>query len=97
MKKVTIKEYAVKYKLSIFNVMKMVRSGKLNSEEKEEGDKKSIYILLDEKTEEEVRDGIVAIESNTERTLKEEMSILQDEIKSLRVDIEALQNKIKYG
>ena len=75
--------------------MKMVRSGKLNSEEKEEGDKKSIYILLDEKTEEEVRDGIVAIESNTERTLKEEMSILQNEIKSLRVDIEALQNKIK--
>ena len=52
--------------------MKMVRTGKLNSEEKEEGGKKTIYILLDKKTEEEVKNGIVPIELHTEKTIKED-------------------------
>ena len=94
MEKVTIKEYAVKHKLSIFNVMKMVRTGKLNSEEKEEGGKKTIYILLDKKTEEEVKNGIVPIELHTEKTIKEEMIILQSEMKLLRSEVEELKKKL---
>ena len=56
MEKITIKAYAVKHKLSIFNVMKMVKSGKLkdNRIEEEEGKEKT-YILLDDMIEEEVK------------------------------------------
>ena len=39
MQKITIKAYAVKHKLSIFNVMKMVKSGKLKIEIAEENGK----------------------------------------------------------
>lgn len=94
MKKVTIKEYAVKHKLSIFNVMKMVRAGKLNSEEREESGKKSMYILLDEEIEKEIREGIVPMEMSTQKTLKEEMTVLQDEIKLLRFEIEEIKKRL---
>jgi len=91
MQKVTIKEYAIKHKLSIFNVMKMVRTGKLKSEEKEEGGKNSIYILLDEKIEKDVQKGIIPIGENT---IKEEVAILQDEIKILKSEIEEIKKHI---
>ena len=93
-KKVTIKAYAVSHKLSIFNVMKMVKSDKLKSEVIEEKGKEIIYILLDEAIEAEVKKGIISIEKKGEEKLQEEMKILTDEVKLLRAEIEVLKKKL---
>ena len=94
MEKVTIKAYAVKHKLSIFNVMKMLKSGKLKSEIVEENGKEVTYIVLDEATEAEVKAGIVTIEKKGEAKLREEMKILSSEVELLRTEIEALKKKL---
>jgi citrate lyase gamma subunit len=95
MEKVRIKSYAITHKLSIFNVMKMVKSGKLKSEIIEENGKEITYILLDEITELEVKKGIVSVEKKGVERLKIEMKLLNDEVKLLRAEIEILKNKIK--
>jgi len=94
MEKVTIKAYAVKHKLSIFNVMKMLKSGKLKSEIVEENGKEVTYIVLDEAIEAEVKAGIVTIEKKGEAKLREEMKILSSEVALLRAEIEALKKKL---
>lgn len=94
MEKVTIKTYAVTHKLSIFNVMKMVKSSKLKSETIKENGKEIIYIVLDDKIEKEVRNGIVSIEKQEESTLKEMVKMLQKEMRILREEIEVLKKKI---
>ena len=94
MQKLTIKAYAVKHKLSIFNVMKMVRSGKLKTEIVEENEKEITYILLDEAIEKEIEGGIVPIEKQEELTLREIVKALQKEVKLLREEIEVLKKKL---
>jgi len=91
MEKLRIKSYAVKHKLSIFNVMKMVKSGKLKSEIIEENGKEITYILIDTVTELEVKKGIVSVEKKGEERLKIEMKLLNDEVKLLRSEIEVLK------
>ena len=54
MDKITMKAYALSHKLSMFNVIKMLKSGKLKTEVIEMEGKKSTYILLDEQIEEEI-------------------------------------------
>jgi len=93
-KKVTIKAYAVSHKLSIFNVMKMVKSAKLKSEVVEENGKEITYILIDEAIEAEVKQGIISIEKKGESKLEEEMKLLSREVKLLRAEIEALKKKL---
>ena len=95
MEKVTIKAYAVKHKLSIFNVMKMLKSGKLKSEIVEENGKEVTYIVLDEAIEAEVKAGIVTIEKKGEVKLREEMKILSSEVSLLRAEIEAKLKEFK--
>ena len=94
MQKVTIKTYAVSHKLSIFNVMKMVKSGKLKSEIIEKEGKEVTYILLDEKIEDEIKEGIVTVEKTSQAKLQEEMKMLTDEVKLLRAEIELLKKKL---
>jgi hypothetical protein len=94
MQKITIKAYAVKHKLSIFNVMKMVKSGKLKIETVEENGKETTYILLDEVIEKEILDSIVPIEEKEELTLKNIVKELQKEVKLLREEIEVLKKKL---
>jgi len=94
MQKVTIKTYAVSHKLSIFNVMKMVKSGKLKSEIIEEDGKEITYILLDEKIEDEIKEGIVTVEKISQAKLQEEMKILKKEVELLRAEIEELKKKL---
>ena len=94
MQKVTIKTYAVSHKLSIFNVMKMVKSGKLKSEIIEKKGKEVTYILLDEKIEDEIKEGIVTVEKTSQAKLQEEMKMLTDEVKLLRAEIELLKKKL---
>ena len=87
MEKITIKAYAVKHKLSIFNVMKMVKSGKLKTTVEEENSKEITYILLDDKIEEEVEKSIVPMSERESATIKKEL-------KQLRIEIVALKNEI---
>ncbi len=94
MQKLTIKAYAVKHKLSIFNVMKMVKSGKLKTEIVEENEKEMTYILLDEAIEKEIESGIVPVEKQGELTLREIVNVLQKEVKLLREEIEVLKKKL---
>ena len=94
MKKMTIKAYAVKHKLSIINVMKMAKSGKLKTEIVEENEKEITYILLDEAIEKEIEGSIVPIEKQEELTLREIVKVLQKEVKLLREEIEVLKKKL---
>ena len=94
MQKVTIKAYAVSHKLSIFNVMKMVKSGKLKSEVVEKEGKEVTYILLDEKIEEEIKKGIVTVEKSAQSKLQEEMKMLRDEVELLKFEIDVLKRKL---
>ncbi len=94
MQKLTIKAYAVKHKLSIFNVVKMVKSGKLKSEIVEENEKNITYILLDEVTEKEIEEKIVPIEKQEELTLREIVRVLQKEVELLREEVGELKKKL---
>ncbi len=94
MQKLTIKAYAVKHKLSIFNVVKMVKSGKLKTEIVKENEQDITYILLDEAIEKEIKDSIVPIEKQEELTLREIVKGLQKEIRVLREEIEVLKKKL---
>ncbi|HIP28903.1 MAG TPA: hypothetical protein EYG82_06995 [Sulfurovum sp.] len=94
MDKITMKAYAVKHKLSIFNVMKMVKSGKVKSEVFEENGKEVTYIVLDDITEAEVRDGIVYKDERNDSTLEEEMKRLKKEVSVLRDEFDALKKQL---
>ncbi len=94
MQQITIKAYAVKHKLSIFNVVKMVKSGKLKTEIVEENEKNITYILLDEATEKEIEKDIVPVEEQEEPTLREIVRVLQKEVKLLREEVEVLKKKL---
>ena len=94
MKKVTIKAYAVSHKLSIFNVMKMIKSGKLKSEVIEENAKEVTYILLEEETEKEVRNNIIPFDQKDEASITEMIKKLQKEVKILREELEVIKQKI---
>ena len=94
MQKITIKAYAVKHKLSLFNVMKMVKSEKLQSEVTEVDGKEVTFILVDEETEAEIKKGIIPVENKSEIKLHEEMLLLRNEVKLLRTEIEAVKKEI---
>ncbi len=94
MERITIKAYAVKHKLSIFNVMKMLKSGKVKSEVFNEKGREVTYILFDEETEKEIKEQIVPMEQKEDLMLREEIKFLRKEIQLLREDVEVLKKKI---
>jgi len=94
MKKVTIKNYAVKRKLSIFNVMKMVRSGKLKSEVVEENGKEIIYIVIEDEVEKEIEKGTIPPGEQDEATLKMEIEMLKKEVAVLRKELEEVKKRL---
>ncbi len=94
MQKVTIKAYALKHKLSVFNVMKMIKSRKLQTEILEENGKEVTYLLLDKETELEVEKSIVPIEQGLDSDIQREMKMLTNEVRLLREEIEILKNKL---
>jgi len=94
MKKITIKEYAVKRKLSIFNVMKMVKSGKLKSQTIKENGKEILYILYDEDSEKEISSQIVKHSLKVDVTIKDELQTLKQEVKLLREELDKLKKDI---
>ncbi len=96
MERMTIKAYAVKHKLSIFNVMKMVRAGKVKSEVFQEKGREVTYILYDEKSEKEIEEQIVPreIENKNEIQMAEELRVLKQELQWLRKEVETLKKAI---
>ena len=98
MERITIKAYAVKHKLSIFNVMKMVKSGQVKSEVFNEKGREVTYILFDEKSEKEIEEKIVPIDVSMEKkddvALAEAVRLLKMEVQALREEIESLKKRI---
>ena len=90
----TIKAYAVKHKLSIFNVMKMLRSGKVKSEVFNEKGREVTYILFDEETEKEVTEQIVPMDQKEESVLRQEIKFLRKEIQLLKEDVAELKKRL---
>jgi len=90
----TIKAYAVKHKLSLFNVMKMLKSGKVKSEVLNENGREVTYILFDEETEKEIREQIVPVDQKDDLILQEELKFLRREIQLLKEDVAELKKKL---
>ncbi len=93
MQKMTLKQYATKQKMSLFNVVKMVKSGALKSETVEENGKEVTYVLVDPSE-------TAGIESSKDRaktteTTEERITRLEDEVAMLRRELDAL--KISMG
>lgn len=96
MQKVTLKAYAKKHKLSLFNVMKMVKSEKVTSEEVEIDGKKTLMILMDTENEKEIAQSIVREDTQSNASLQSQITALQKEFLLLRKEVESLKEK-KYG
>ena len=98
MERITIKAYAVKHKLSMFNVMKMVKSGQIKSEVVNEEGREVTYILFDEKSEKEIEEKIVPIDMSMDEkndvSLAEAVRLLRVEVQSLREEVEHLKKRI---
>lgn len=94
MEKITIRAYAIKHKLSIFNVVKMIKSGQIPTEKVLENGKDIIYILIDkEDAENESAKAIVPQESREPYGLRKENALLKKEVEKLKLEIAALKNK----
>jgi len=87
MEKMRIKSYAIKHKLSMFNVMKMVKSGKLVTHTEKIDGREVTYIVIDDTTEKEVERGIVNVSAPKRATMEEE-------IKRLKIELDILKNEI---
>lgn len=94
MEKLTMKAYAVKHKLSIFNVMKMVKAGKLESIIVEEGEKEVTYVIPNEKAEKELKPTPLNSDNINDIDLKKELLKLAEEVRFLKKEIETLKNRL---
>lgn len=94
MEKMTLKSYAVKHKLSIFNVMKMVKAGKVKSETVTEEGREVIYILIDEENEQEIEAQIVPVEQKEEMQVKEQILFLRKELQLLKEEVQAIKKSL---
>ena len=94
MEKLTIKAYAAKHKLSIFNVVKMTKSGELPTQTEVENGKEVVYILIDDDVENKVKKGIVKESNKEPYSLRKENERLKKEIEKLKEEIAALKNRV---
>jgi hypothetical protein len=94
MEKLSIKAYAAKHKLSIFNVVKMTKSGQVPTETVVENGKDVVYILLDDDVEKKVKKSIVQEENKEPYSLRKENARLKKEIEKLKEEIVLLKNRV---
>jgi len=92
--KLSIKAYAKRHKLSIFNVVKMTKSGQVPTETVVENGKDVVYILLDGDVEKEVKKSIVKEENKEPYSLRKENARLKKEIEKLKEEIALLKNRV---
>ncbi|BAF72464.1 hypothetical protein [Sulfurovum sp. NBC37-1] len=95
MEKMTMKAYAVKHKLSLFNVVKLVKSGKLKSETVTEEGKEKVYIIADEHEVDTLKETeTIGSHKKEEIELETRVSQLEAEVKVLQKEIEALKKAL---
>ena len=90
----TMKAYAVKYKLSLFNVVKLVKSGKLKSETVMEEGREKVYVIMDDhgiSGEKEVKTGM---QHAGEEGLEVRVIQLESEVQRLRREMDALKKDL---
>ncbi|AKF24671.1 hypothetical protein YH65_04175 [Sulfurovum lithotrophicum] len=91
MEKMTMKAYAVKHKLSLFNVVKLVKSGKVKSETVTEEGKETIYIIVDENNMTIAKEKEYEAQKDEDNELETRVTQLEAEVRALRREIEALK------
>jgi len=95
MEKIILKAYAIKHKMSMFQVVKLVKSGKVKSETIEEEGKKTIYIFdestmsISDKPEEKKGE-----KEENSKSLLQRVSQLEKEIVLLKKEIEVLKKQL---
>lgn len=94
MEKVTLKAYAVKHKLSLFNVVKMTKSGQVPTETVHEDGRDVVYILIDESVEENVTQTIQSLKNKEPYSMRKENERLKKEIERLNKEIEELKKRV---
>ncbi|MDM5270728.1 hypothetical protein PGH07_00880 [Sulfurovum sp. zt1-1] len=93
MEKLTLKAYAKRHKISIFNVMKMVREGSVQSETVLEDGKEAVYIVENKEQGKEIQSKITKY-TQTPLSLEKEVELLKNEMAELRNELEALKKKL---
>ncbi len=91
MERLTVKAYAKKHKLSIYNVIKMARTGAIESETVEEEGKEVLYILTKPQQEASLEEEIIL--QNPPKNMREENRMLKAEIKRLREELARCQKR----
>jgi len=94
MQKMTLKKYAITHKMSLFNVVKMVKSGELQSETVEENGKEVTYVLVDTPPP-SVEENPNVSGREDEEELAGRVAVLEKEVATLRRELDAL--KISMG
>ncbi len=94
MEKLSIKAYAKRHKLSIFNVVKMTKSGQIPTKTVVENGKDVVYILLDDDVEKKIKKSIVQEENKEPYSLRKENARLKKEIEKLKEEIAILKNRV---
>ncbi len=96
MERISVKEYARKHKLSLFQVIKKINSGELRSESVEENGSRVQYILLDQDREAPAESETAAKESeNAARRVNPNEERLLLEVQSLRAELRALRKIVE--
>ena len=96
MEKYTVKEYARRHKMSIFQVIRKINRGELKAESVEENGIKTQYVLLDTPLSPPESDGEKegpAVRSK-ENSLEEEVTLLRREVERLAEIVESCCRKI---
>jgi len=91
MQLLTTKEYATKNKISIFNVMKMVKSQQLKTINKEENGKEIVYILPDDSNLSLSQDATTQEDKEKHSSMQDEITQLKDEVAKLRSELNRLK------
>ncbi len=94
MKKITLKAYAVKHKLSLFNVVKMTKSGQVPTETVVENGKDVVYILIDNEVEKNVTQTIQSVRNKEPYSMRKENERLKIEVEKLKNEIELLKKRV---
>ncbi|NOR54824.1 MAG: hypothetical protein GQ531_01305 [Sulfurovum sp.] len=92
MQKLSLKAYAVKSKMSLFSVIKAVKSGKIKSSTEEVDGKEITYILVDE-NESPLKMKIKQEETNPAFNVEETLKRLMQEVSQLKKEVAELKLK----
>ena len=91
MEKMTLKAYAVKHKMSMFNVVKLVKNGKVKSETVEEDGKNVVYIFEEAGLELTAENDEAVNSEEKPAGLLKRVAALENEVALLRKEIEDLK------